>query len=156
MSRKILAGLAACAIAAPYGAGAQQATEDWQSIDALTATVANALGRTATPIDRRIKLARCPEQASITAIDARTLAVRCDPLGWRLRVPMTGPVDAVPAAAGYARPAQSAPVIRRGDNVRFWRKADAEPLGLLKVSYGWKAATSVAHPLAPFGTGIDA
>ena len=118
MSRKILAGLAACAIAAPYGAGAQQATEDWQSIDALTATVANALGRTATPIDRRIKLARCPEQASITAIDARTLAVRCDPLGWRLRVPMTGPAGAAPAAAGYARPAQNAPVIRRGDNVR--------------------------------------
>lgn len=118
MSRKILAGLAACAIAASIPAGAQQATEDWQSIDALTATVANALGRTATPIDRRIKLARCPEQASITAIDAHTLAVRCDPLGWRLRVPMTGPVDAAPAAAGHARPAASAPVIRRGDNVR--------------------------------------
>ena len=118
MSRKILAGLAACAIATPSSAAAQQATEDWQMIDALTATVANALGRTATPIDRRIKLARCPEQASITAIDARTLAVRCDPLGWRLRVPMTGPVDAAPAAAGYSRPAASAPVIRRGDNVR--------------------------------------
>ena len=118
MSRKILAGLAACAIAAPYGAGAQQTAEDWQAIDALTATVANALGRTATPIDRRIKLARCPEQASITAIDARTLAVRCDPLGWRLRVPMTGPAGAVPAATGYARPAASTPVIRRGDNVR--------------------------------------
>ncbi|HET6522928.1 flagella basal body P-ring formation protein FlgA [Sphingopyxis sp.] len=118
MSRKILAGLAACAIAAPSSAEAQPATEDWQMIDTLTATVANALGRTATPIDRRIKLARCPEQASITAIDAHTLAVRCAPLGWRLRVPMTGPVDAVPAAASYARPAQSAPVIRRGDNVR--------------------------------------
>ena len=36
-------------------AGAQQATEDWQTIDELTAMVANAL--TATPIDRRIKLA---------------------------------------------------------------------------------------------------
>src|SRR3546814_1149457 len=55
LSRKILAGLAACAIAAPYGAGAQQTTEDWQAIDALTATVANALGRTATPTDRRLK-----------------------------------------------------------------------------------------------------
>ena len=118
MSHKILAGLAACAIAAPNSASAQQETEDWQSIDALTAMVANALGRSATPIDRRIKLARCPEQASITAIDARTLAVRCDPLGWRLRVPMTGPAGAAPAAAGYARPAQNAPVIRRGDNVR--------------------------------------
>src|SRR3546814_7249710 len=98
LSRKILACLAACAIFVPSSAGAQQATEDWQSIDALTATVANALGRTATPIDRRIKLARCPKQASITAIDARTLAVRCAPLGWRLRVPMTGPAGAVPAA----------------------------------------------------------
>src|SRR3546814_5532712 len=47
LSHKILAGLAACAITAPYGAGAQQAAEDWQAIDALTATVANALGRTA-------------------------------------------------------------------------------------------------------------
>lgn len=118
MSRKILIGLAACILAVPNSAGAQQATEDWQAIDALTATVASALGRTATPIDRRIKLARCPEQASITAIDARTLAVRCDPLGWRLRVPMTGPAGAAPVAAGYARPAQNAPVIRRGDNVR--------------------------------------
>ena len=118
MSRKILIGLAACILAVPNSAGAQQATEDWQAIDALTATVASALGRTATPIDRRIKLARCPEQASITAIDAHTLAVRCDALGWRLRVPMTGPAGAAPAAASYARPAQSAPVIRRGDNVR--------------------------------------
>jgi flagella basal body P-ring formation protein FlgA len=118
LSSKILAGLAACVLAVPGSAAAQQATEDWQAIDALTATVANALGRTATPIDRRIKLARCPEPASITAIDAHTLAVRCDPLGWRLRVPMTGPAGAAPSPAGPARPAASAPVIRRGDNVR--------------------------------------
>ena len=77
MSRKILAGLAGCAIAVSAPAQAQQATEDWQTIDMLTATVAGALGRTAAPIDRRIKLARCPEQASVTAIDAQTLAVRC-------------------------------------------------------------------------------
>src|SRR3546814_18708453 len=31
---------------------------------------------------------------------------------------MTGPAGAVPAAPGYARPAASTPVIRRGDNVR--------------------------------------
>jgi flagella basal body P-ring formation protein FlgA len=80
--------------------------------------VAAARGQSAAPIDRRIKLARCPEQASVTAIDAQTLAVRCAPLGWRLRVPMTGPVGAVPAAAGFARPSSGAPVIRRGDNVR--------------------------------------
>ena len=118
MSRKIFACLAACAIAAPFAAHAQQGSEDWQTIDVLTDMVAKAMGRNATPVDRRIKLARCPEQASVTAIDARTLAVRCASLGWRLRVPMTAPADAAPVAASFSRPAASAPVIRRGDNVR--------------------------------------
>ena len=120
MSRKTLAriaGLAACAAAASP-ATAQQANEDWQTIDVLTDMVANAMGRSATPVDRRIKLARCPEQASVTALDAQTLAVRCASLGWRLRVPMTAPVGASPVATNFARPAASAPVIRRGDNVR--------------------------------------
>lgn len=115
MSRKTLARLAACAAAASP-ATAQQANEDWQTIDVLTDMVANAMGRSATPVDRRIKLARCPEQASVTAVDAHTLAVRCNSLGWRLRVPMTGPAGAT--QAGFARPAAAAPVIRRGDNVR--------------------------------------
>jgi flagella basal body P-ring formation protein FlgA len=122
MSRKIfarLAGLAACALAAPIAAQAQQASEDWQAIDTLTSMVATAMGRTATPIDRRIKLGRCPEQASVTAIDAQTLAVRCASLGWRLRVPMTVSADAAPTTtASFARPATGAPAIRRGDNVR--------------------------------------
>jgi flagella basal body P-ring formation protein FlgA len=119
LSRSIFATLAACAIAAPIAAQGQTATEDWQAIDALTATVASALGRTAVPIDRRIKLARCPEPATVTAIDANTLAVRCAPLGWRLRVAMTAGADgALPVAAPFARAAPSAPVVRRGDHVR--------------------------------------
>jgi flagella basal body P-ring formation protein FlgA len=121
MNRKIAACIAASLIAIPAlpisTASAQQATEDWQTIDALTQMVAGAMGRTATPIDRRIKLARCPEQASVTALDAQTLAVRCPSLGWRLRVPMTGPAGAVSTAAGYAAPS-STPAIRRGDAVR--------------------------------------
>ncbi len=116
MTRKIIISLAAALAIAP-AAKAQQATEDWQTIDILTQAVANAMGRTATPIDRRIKLARCPEQASVAAIDARTLAVRCASLGWRLRVAMSGPAGAAPVGASYAAPA-SAPVIRRGDAVR--------------------------------------
>ena len=116
MTRTIIISLAAALAIAP-AAEAQQATEDWQTIDMLTQAVAGAMGRTATPIDRRIKLARCPEQASVSAIDAQTLAVRCAPLGWRLRVAMSGPAGAAPVAASFAAPA-SAPVIRRGDAVR--------------------------------------
>jgi len=123
MNRKIAAAIAAGLIAIP-SASAQQATEDWQAIDALTQAVAGAMGRTATPIDRRIKLARCPEQAQVTPVDAQTLAVRCPSLGWRLRVPLTGPAGAAPTAAGFAAPA-SAPVIRRGDNVRVTIETDS-------------------------------
>ena len=92
--------------------------QDWQPVDAMAETVANAMGRAAAPIDRRIKLARCPEQPTVTALDAQTLAVRCAPLGWRLRVPLTGPAGAAPMQAGFAAPAATAPVVRRGDNVR--------------------------------------
>lgn len=120
MHRKLILSPVAivAAIAAAPSAKAQQATEDWQTIDMLTQAVASAMGRTATPVDRRIKLARCPEQASVTAIDAQTLAVRCASLGWRVRVPMSGLAGATPAAAGFTAPASSAPVIRRGDAVR--------------------------------------
>ena len=114
---RVVVGLVACTAAA-NPAYAQQASEDWQTIDVLTAMVASALGRTATPVDRRIKLARCPEQASVTAIDANALAVRCASLGWRLRVPMSGPANAASAPTAFTRPTSSAPVIRRGDNVR--------------------------------------
>lgn len=133
MNRKIAACIAASLIAIP-AAGAQQATEDWATIDTLTQMVANATGRTATPIDRRIKLARCPEQASVTVVDAQTLAVRCASLGWRLRVPMTGPANAAPAAAGFAAPS-SAPAIRRGDAVRVSIETES-----FSVSYSATAA----------------
>lgn len=110
---------ALCAALAAQPAWAQSAHEDWNAIDARTQLVASALGRTATPVDRRIKLARCPETADVTALDGQTLAVRCPSLGWRLRVAMTGPsaVDTT-MPASFSRPAASAPVIRRGDNVR--------------------------------------
>ena len=123
MPRKIVACLAASLTALP-AAHAQQAMQDWQPIDAMTQTVANAMGRTAAPIDRRIKLARCPEQAIVTALDAQTLAVRCAPLGWRLRVPLTAPAGAAPAQASFAAPAATGPVIRRGDNVRVTIESD--------------------------------
>jgi len=117
MPRMSLAALAAFAVAVP-GAQAQQAIQDWAPIDALTQTVAGAMGRTAAPIDRRIKLQRCPEQAAITAIDSQTLAVRCASLGWRVRVPMTGGAGAAPGFTASTSAQPAAPVIRRGDAVR--------------------------------------
>ncbi len=129
-----LATGAALATAAATPACAEQASEDWQTIDALTAMVASALGRTATPIDRRIKLARCPEQVSVTAIDANALAVRCATIGWRLRVPLSTPDGAVAVPASLARPAVAAPVIRRGDNVRVTIDTDSYSVSYTAVA----------------------
>lgn len=136
MIRKTSACLAALFASLP-AANAQQANEDWQAIDVLTAMVANAMGRTASPIDRRIILARCPEQASVTAIDAQTLAVRCASLGWRVRVPMTqadAAAGAAPVAANFSRPA--APAIRRGDNVRVTIDTESFSISYSAVAAG--------------------
>src|SRR3546814_15539549 len=99
-----LPGLAGLAVAIPTPT-AHQRYGDWQAIDNRTAIVAGAMRRTAAPVDRRIKLQRCPEQATITAIDAQTLAVRCPSLGWRVRVPMAGGADAASGLVPYAAPA---------------------------------------------------
>ena len=133
MLRKTKALLATALLVAGVPAGAQQANEDWQAIDALTAMVAGAMGKSAAPIDRRIKLARCPEQATVSPIDGHALAVRCASLGWRLRVPMTGSAEAAPLAASYAKPA-GAPAIRRGDNVRVTIDTDSFSVGYSAVA----------------------
>ena len=102
-----------------------QHVQDWQSVDAMTQHIARALGRDAAPIDRRIKLAQCPEKPEITAMNANSLAVRCPTLGWRLRVAMLGAnggavdpdVMAAPATA-QTRQRGDPPTIKRGDIVR--------------------------------------
>ena len=137
MYRTTSAALTAGLLAVAIPAKAQQGHEDWQRIDALTTMVAQAMGRSATPIDRRIKLARCPEQATVTAIDGQALAVRCPSLGWRLRVPMTGPAagsaDAAPMAAAPAKPS-GAPAIRRGDNVRVTIETDSYSISYAAIA----------------------
>jgi flagella basal body P-ring formation protein FlgA len=103
----------------------QQALQDWQSVDAMTQPIARALGREAAPIDRRIKLAQCPERPEITAMNANSLAVRCPSLGWRLRVAMLGgnnraedtDFTAAPAVP-HPRQRSDPPTIKRGDMVR--------------------------------------
>ena len=91
---------------------AATAFEDLDQLDAQAAVAARSMGSDAVPVDRRLRLARCPEGLQVEAADARSLAVRCPALGWRLRVPLT------PVAGGVAAVA-SAPatrvLVRRGD-----------------------------------------
>lgn len=120
-------GAASLALSSPVQADPSH--QDWTLVDRQTQQVAGALGRTAAPIDRRIKLSRCPEQPSITAMNSSNLAVRCASLGWRLRVAMLDRSGSfggeeqssyfAPSTPTAQRTPASPPLIRRGDMVRI-------------------------------------
>lgn len=102
-------------LAAPAAA----ATPAFQNIDALEARLINALGAgigepggPATPIDRRLKLAACPVTVQIDPPAMGAIALRCAPLNWRIRVPITR-LSGAQAVMG----ARGEPVVRRGDPV---------------------------------------
>ena len=102
--------LLASAIAAPAAA------QGFENLDSLETRVVAALGADIgapggplRPLDRRLKLAACPSPATIEPGALGAAVVRCEPLGWRIRVPVA---KTVVAAAAKAEP-----VIRKGDQV---------------------------------------
>ena len=108
--RRMIA-LSAC-IAAPAAA------QGFQDLDALDARIVAALGAEigaaggpSRPLDRRLKLAACPAPISVEAPTLGAATVRCEPLGWRIRVPV------VMSAAAAARAEKAEPIIRKGDQV---------------------------------------
>lgn len=110
-----LLAIAAPAISAPF-----------QNLDALESRLINALGAgvgepggLAAPIDRRMKLATCPQPVTIDPPAMGAIALRCPTIGWRIRVPIQRLQGA--SAASYSAVAQpfakAEPVVRRGDPV---------------------------------------
>lgn len=67
-----------------------------------------ALSPNADGIDKRLKLAECPDDPIIAPAVGGTVVVRCPALGWRLRVPVKAP--ALSAVLGDI-------VIRKGEMV---------------------------------------
>jgi len=105
--------LAAAALAAPAQA------QTFENLDLLEGRVVDSLaagigepGGPARPLDRRLRLAPCPEPAVIDAPAMGAVAIRCEPLGWRIRVPLIAG-----AVASAAAPVRAEPIIRRGDQV---------------------------------------
>jgi flagellar basal body P-ring formation protein FlgA len=102
----------ALAILALSGPAAAQPLEN---LDALDRQIAVALGGTADqagvlaqPIDRRLKLAACPQPATIDPPAMSAVAVRCAALGWRIRVPLI---------AGSATGGEL--LVRKGDTIEL-------------------------------------
>ena len=110
----LLSGLAATPLSA----------QGFENLGLLDSRISAALGAgigepggAANPLDRRLHLAACPQPAEIAEPAMGAVTVRCQPLGWRIRVPLvqsqSTSTAAVPAAA------HAAPVIRRGDQIEL-------------------------------------
>ena len=94
---------------------------NFQSLEAVDARASEAAGSIVRPVDRRLKLAACPEELQADAPAQGAVSVRCAPLGWRVRV-----------LIGANAASSSAPVaIKRGD-----------PVSISFVAPGFSATTS--------------
>lgn len=120
--------LAAVALAAAAGqpAMAQQKFENLDRLDGLVAMTVGANigepGGPIAPVDRRLRLASCPATPSVEGPTFGAAIVKCDAVGWRIRVPLSGGGVAAAPVARYgavARPAQRDMVVKRGDPVQL-------------------------------------
>jgi flagellar basal body P-ring formation protein FlgA len=112
------------AYAATDAAGFEDLTKlEGRLVGALDADVGSP-GGPMTHIDRRLKLQPCPQAVTIDPPALGAVALRCESLGWRIRVPLmkVPGAQAAPAAqAAIYQPAQplTPPLIKRGDPVEL-------------------------------------
>ncbi|HYJ52928.1 MAG TPA: flagella basal body P-ring formation protein FlgA [Allosphingosinicella sp.] len=106
-------------------AAAPALAQGFENLDALDSRIAGALGAAigepggaANALDRRLRLAPCPSAATISEPMQGAVTVRCDAIGWRIRVAVIGG-GAVAGPIAQAAPARAAPVVRRGDQVQI-------------------------------------
>ncbi|WP_419827973.1 flagella basal body P-ring formation protein FlgA [Sphingomonas sp.] len=117
----------ACSGAASAAAGAD-GFEDMAKLESrVVAALDVDVGQPGGPvahIDKRLKLAACPAPVTIDPPALGALPLRCEPLGWRLRVPLVR-VAAAQSTPGFApAAAQAPPIIKRGDPVQLVSGAD--------------------------------
>lgn len=97
--------------------------QSFEDLDQLETQVVASLGAgigevggPANPIDRRLRLRPCPEPVTVEAPAMGAVAVRCQSLAWRIRVPLTAGSVAARSTAAMQR---VEPVVRRGDQVQL-------------------------------------
>jgi flagellar basal body P-ring formation protein FlgA len=87
-----------------------------EDLTALDVQLAAASGNSAKPLDKRLRLARCPAPIRIDPAQQGALVVRCQETGWQLRVAL----NAVPTGDGTASPT----LIQRGESVQVAIRGD--------------------------------
>ena len=110
------------AVAALFTAAPAAAQTQFQDLDEMETQIVASLGAgigepggPARPLDRRLRLKPCPDPVTLDAPAMNAVAVRCESVGWRIRVPLVRQ----PAAAAAAVAAKAEPLIRRGDQVEL-------------------------------------
>lgn len=104
-----------------------QQFEDLVALDAQVSAVLQGSSTTAQPIDRRLKLARCPEPIAIDSGAADSVALRCNAIGWRIRVPLANVArsGAKTVNAVQVKPLESGDIlVRRGETVEIIVKGE--------------------------------
>lgn len=102
--------------------------QKFENLDRLDSIVAMSVGANigepggaASPVDRRLKLAACPDMPQVSGPVFGAAMVECKAHGWRIRVPLTpgGAHAAVPAARTVRPAAQKQVIVKRGDPVQL-------------------------------------
>lgn len=83
------------------------APETLENLDALDQRVA-AIAAHAQPVDKRLKLAACPQNPIITPPEGGIVVIRCPAIGWRIRVTLS---------AQAAESGQREALVRKGQMV---------------------------------------
>lgn len=120
--------LLSLSISASDPALAQQKFENLDRIDSLVAMTVGANigepGGPIAPVDRRLRLAACPTTPGVDGPVFGAAIVKCDALGWRIRVPLSAGMAAASSGpvARYAPAARAIPkeaVVKKGDPVQL-------------------------------------
>ena len=101
--------------------------QGFENLDMLDTRLMAALGAgvgepggPVTPLDRRLRLQACPQPVEIGEPMSGAATIRCQPLGWRIRVPLVAAPSQAPAPSMAAAPqVRAQPTVRRGDQVEL-------------------------------------
>ena len=117
-------------------AGSAAGAAGFENIGMLEMRLTGALGAgigepggPTRPIDRRLKLAACPQPATFGAAQMGAATIQCEPLGWRIRVPLIPAVQAARIAAAKAEP-----IIRKGDQVELTASSGSFSVSTIAVA----------------------
>ncbi|MCW2388275.1 flagella basal body P-ring formation protein FlgA [Sphingobium sp. B11D3B] len=117
--------LGAMALASIHAPAKAQIFENLDRLDSLVAASLGAnLGQPGgplAPIDRRLKLAPCPQTPTVETPQMNAATVACPSLGWRIRVPLlvNRQVGNPQQNGRFSEATSSAPVVKKGDPVQL-------------------------------------